>query len=89
MALLPEYTGPKSTWQSYCPEGIVDASVQHKQAWARLTDLRTAGEVTTVHAHGYSVRSCNEACAIYHNCTTDGKPRRHSVAEKCPEPEEE
>lgn len=89
MALLPEYTGPKHLHHSYCPPNIVDTAVQHKQAWARLTNLRTKGEVTIVHAHAYSVRACNEACAIYHNCKTDGVSRRHSVAEMCPEPVEE
>jgi hypothetical protein len=72
---------------SYCPDGV-DCAVQHKQAWARLTDVRSKGEKSIVHAHGHASKSgCKLECRIYHECKTDGQPRSHSIAEMCPEPE--
>ena len=76
--------------QTYCTPGIVDSTVAHKQAWARLTDRRTKGERTIVHAHRFDPNKnlCGPSCEIYHECETDSTPRRHSIGEMCPEPDD-
>lgn len=68
--------------------GVVDGDVAKKQAFQRLTDLRTKGERTLVHAHR-KANKCSSDCQIFHNCSTDERPRGHSLSEACPVEEEE
>lgn len=70
----------------YVAPGIVDGAVAHKQAWERLTDSRTGGEDSIVHAHSYQ-SECNARCTRYHNCVTTSLPGSHGIAETCPQKE--
>lgn len=67
----------------YVVPEIVDGAVAKKQAWARLTDNRSGGEESIVHAHRWG-DACTNHCSRYHICVSTGMPGSHSIAETCP-----